>query len=121
MFIMNNEHRIGLKNISKDFTDKTLAELIQSGIGFHHAGLCSTDRNLAESLSNIYTLYYLELFRENAIFILTSTTTLALGVNLPAHLVIIKGKLLLISYILIMQELKIMKQVRDGFRCRIYN
>lgn len=46
----------------------------------HHAGLKSADREIVE-----------ELFRNNKIQILISTSTLAWGVNLPAHLVIIKG------------------------------
>ncbi len=56
--------------------------LIQNGIGFHHAGLLNEDRHLVE-----------QLFRNGKIKVLCATSTLAAGVNLPAHLVIIKGTL----------------------------
>jgi superfamily II RNA helicase len=53
---------------------------IVKGVGCHHAGLSGGDRALVESL-----------FAERAIAVLCTTRTLALGVNLPAHLVIIKS------------------------------
>jgi ATP-dependent DNA helicase HFM1/MER3 len=64
------------------FTDKGLATLVASGIAFHHAGLSLADRNMVEKL-----------FRDNKLMILCSTSTLAVGVNLPAHLVILKNTL----------------------------
>lgn len=60
--------------------DDALREAINFGIGLHHAGLIESDRQLAE-----------ELFLNNKIQILVATSTLAWGVNLPAHLVIVKG------------------------------
>ncbi|KAI1852439.1 hypothetical protein JX266_002617 [Neoarthrinium moseri] len=60
--------------------DEALKEAISFGIGLHHAGLVETDRQLAE-----------ELFLNNKIQILIATSTLAWGVNLPAHLVVVKG------------------------------
>ncbi|KAF7524035.1 hypothetical protein G7054_g11547 [Neopestalotiopsis clavispora] len=60
--------------------DEALKEAISFGIGLHHAGLVETDRQLAE-----------ELFLNNKIQILVATSTLAWGVNLPAHLVVVKG------------------------------
>ena len=60
--------------------DDALREAISFGIGLHHAGLVESDRQLAE-----------ELFANNKIQILVATSTLAWGVNLPAHTVIIKG------------------------------
>ena len=60
--------------------DDALKEAINFGIGLHHAGLIESDRQLAE-----------ELFLNNKIQILVATSTLAWGVNLPAHLVIVKG------------------------------
>ncbi len=54
--------------------------MLQQKIGIHHAGLEQSDRYLIETL-----------FISNKINILFSTSTLALGVNLPARLVIIKG------------------------------
>lgn len=60
--------------------DDALKEAISFGIGLHHAGLVESDRQLAE-----------ELFLNNKIQILIATSTLAWGVNLPAHLVVVKG------------------------------
>lgn len=48
MFILNQEHRMILKNASNELSDKILAELLISGVAFHHAGLCSSDRSLIE-------------------------------------------------------------------------
>lgn len=59
---------------------KDLKELLPNGIGIHHAGLSRADRDLVE-----------QLFADRHFNILVSTATLAWGVNLPAHTVIIKG------------------------------
>ena len=50
------------------------------GIGIHHAGMVRTDRTLVE-----------DLFADGHVKVLVSTATLAWGVNLPAHAVVIKG------------------------------
>lgn len=60
--------------------DDTLKLSLQFGIGLHHAGLIESDRQISHKL-----------FEQNKIQILIATSTLAWGVNLPAHLVIIKG------------------------------
>ncbi|PWW75443.1 Sec63-domain-containing protein [Tuber magnatum] len=60
--------------------DQSLKEALQFGVGLHHAGLIESDRQLVE-----------ELFTYNRIQVLVATSTLAWGVNLPAHLVIVKG------------------------------
>jgi antiviral helicase SLH1 len=60
--------------------DSALREALSFGIGLHHAGLVESDRSLAE-----------ELFASGRIQILVATSTLAWGVNLPAHLVVVKG------------------------------
>ncbi|RDL31450.1 p-loop containing nucleoside triphosphate hydrolase [Venustampulla echinocandica] len=60
--------------------DEALKEALTFGIGLHHAGLVESDRSLSE-----------ELFANNKIQILVATSTLAWGVNLPAHLVVVKG------------------------------
>ncbi|KAL9618637.1 MAG: hypothetical protein Q9160_006678 [Pyrenula sp. 1 TL-2023] len=60
--------------------DSALREALSFGIGLHHAGLVDSDRSLAETL-----------FAENRIQVLVATSTLAWGVNLPAHLVVVKG------------------------------
>ena len=60
--------------------DESFREALSFGIGLHHAGLVESDRALAE-----------QLFAANKIQILVATSTLAWGVNLPAHLVVVKG------------------------------
>ncbi|CCE64212.1 hypothetical protein TPHA_0G03720 [Tetrapisispora phaffii CBS 4417] len=62
------------------FDDHTLNECYNNGVLFHHAGLSLEDRRLVE-----------ETYLDGTIKILCSTTTLAVGINLPAYLVIIKG------------------------------
>lgn len=56
-----------------------LAKAILSGTAFHHGGLVNEQRALVE-----------DAFRENRIKAICSTTTLGLGVNLPAHTVLIR-------------------------------
>lgn len=69
-----------LDMVLSQITDNNLRHTLQFGIGLHHAGLNDRDRSTVE-----------ELFANNKIQILVCTSTLAWGVNLPAHLVIIKG------------------------------
>uniref|UniRef100_A0A6N2NHC6 RNA helicase n=3 Tax=Salix TaxID=40685 RepID=A0A6N2NHC6_SALVM len=69
-----------LQMVLSQVTDQNLRHSLQFGIGLHHAGLNERDRSLVE-----------ELFANNKIQVLVCTSTLAWGVNLPAHLVIIKG------------------------------
>uniref|UniRef100_J3LSQ6 RNA helicase n=1 Tax=Oryza brachyantha TaxID=4533 RepID=J3LSQ6_ORYBR len=57
-----------------------LKDLLPYGFGIHHAGLARADRELIEGL-----------FANKHLQVLVSTATLAWGVNLPAHTVIIKG------------------------------
>lgn len=56
-----------------------MRELFPEGFGIHHAGMLRSDRNLMESV-----------FSRGHIKVLVCTATLAWGVNLPAHAVIIK-------------------------------
>ncbi|EJT52818.1 RNA helicase [Trichosporon asahii var. asahii CBS 2479] len=60
--------------------NKEMKELFDYGFGIHHAGMLRSDRNMMERM-----------FEDNAIKVLCCTSTLAWGVNLPAHAVIIKG------------------------------
>ncbi|SCU87351.1 LAFA_0E06216g1_1 [Lachancea sp. 'fantastica'] len=69
-----------IKRESETVSDRQLAELMQFGFGIHHAGLSKSDRSLSE-----------DLFADGLLSVLVSTATLAWGVNLPAHAVIIKG------------------------------
>ncbi|KAH7879983.1 Sec63 Brl domain-containing protein [Lentinula edodes] len=66
--------------VDRIFDDKRLSEFASLGIGVHHAGLTPNDRRTIE-----------ELFLNKILRIVIATTTLAVGVNLPAHTVIIKG------------------------------
>ena len=66
--------------IAETLLDESLKNTIVFGIGIHHAGLDNNDRQVVESL-----------FVEGKIQILVCTSTLAWGVNFPAHLVIVKG------------------------------
>ena len=61
-------------------TDKRLADCLRHGVGYHSAGEASADRSAMERL-----------FGEGSLPVLCTTTTLAMGVNLPAHLVVIKS------------------------------
>ena len=54
--------------------------MLAFGIWIHHAGLSKKDRLLVE-----------DLFAAGYLQVLCSTATLAWGVNLPAHTVILKG------------------------------
>ncbi|EGV61861.1 Sec63-domain-containing protein [Yamadazyma tenuis ATCC 10573] len=75
---------LGVKEILKSEADmmlnKNLQEILPSGFGIHHAGLNKDERTVVE-----------DLFAQGHIKCLISTATLAWGVNLPAHTVVIKG------------------------------
>jgi ATP-dependent DNA helicase HFM1/MER3 len=60
--------------------DKELVKCLKKGVGYHHSTLTYPERKFVEKL-----------FLNGDIFYICCTTTLALGVNLPAHLVIVKG------------------------------
>ncbi|CDZ98858.1 sec63-domain-containing protein [Phaffia rhodozyma] len=60
--------------------NKEMRELFGYGIGIHHAGMLRTDRNMVERM-----------FESGCLKVLFCTSTLAWGVNLPAHAVVIKG------------------------------
>lgn len=60
--------------------DPNLRDLLPFGFAIHHAGMTREDRTLVE-----------DLFADGAVQVLVCTATLAWGVNLPAHTVIIRG------------------------------
>jgi ATP-dependent DNA helicase HFM1/MER3 len=61
-------------------SDSKLRGAAGLGFGYHHAGVSPDDRSIVE-----------DLFLSGSIQVLCTTSTLAHGVNLPAHLVIVKG------------------------------
>ncbi|KAJ7578996.1 putative RNA helicase [Mycena floridula] len=65
---------------AKNVRDPVLKDLLPFGFAIHHAGMSREDRGLVE-----------DLFGDGVIQVLVCTATLAWGVNLPAHTVIIKG------------------------------
>lgn len=65
---------------STQVQDPSLKLSLGFGIGLHHAGLLPSDQRIVE-----------ELFQNQKIQILIATSTVAWGVNFPAHLVIVKG------------------------------
>ncbi|KAI8321181.1 Sec63-domain-containing protein [Martensiomyces pterosporus] len=69
-----------LRDEAEATRDQALKDLLPFGFGCHHAGMSRADRRLME-----------DLFADGRIKVLVSTATLAWGVNLPAHAVIIKG------------------------------
>ncbi|GJZ02294.1 DExH-box ATP-dependent RNA helicase DExH14, partial [Tanacetum coccineum] len=69
---------INIMEVSKS-RDRQLALLFGLGVGIHHAGMLRADRRLTERL-----------FSDGLLKVLVCTATLAWGVNLPAHTVVIK-------------------------------
>ena len=60
--------------------NREMKQLFDAGFGIHHAGMLRSDRTMMERM-----------FEDNCIKVLCCTSTLAWGVNLPAHAVVIKG------------------------------
>ena len=60
--------------------NKELQQLMGCGVAFHHAGLDAQDRSAIETA-----------FLNEDISVICCTSTLAVGVNLPCHLVVLKG------------------------------
>ncbi|KAH7416947.1 Sec63 Brl domain-containing protein [Cadophora sp. MPI-SDFR-AT-0126] len=72
--------REALSTEAEAVNDRELKDLLPYGFGIHHAGMSRPDRTSVE-----------DLFNDGLIQVLVCTATLAWGVNLPAHTVIIKG------------------------------
>ena len=72
--------REALNTEAEAVNDRELKDLLPYGFGIHHAGMSRPDRTSVE-----------DLFNDGLIQVLVCTATLAWGVNLPAHTVIIKG------------------------------
>lgn len=80
-------HRLAeLQELSQKLTGRNqssiatkLAECIEGGVAFHHAGLTNAQRKLVE-----------DSFKQRALTALVATPTLAAGVNLPARRVLVR-------------------------------
>ncbi|KDD72408.1 Sec63 Brl domain-containing protein, partial [Helicosporidium sp. ATCC 50920] len=72
-------HGLFAKDVHKS-RNREVQEIFALGCGIHHAGMLRPDRTLTERL-----------FSAGIIRVLCCTATLAWGVNLPAHTVVIKG------------------------------
>ncbi|KAL9108874.1 MAG: hypothetical protein Q9227_006405 [Pyrenula ochraceoflavens] len=65
---------------AESVNDANLKDIMPYGFGIHHAGMTLADRTTVQ-----------DLFADGSLQVLVCTATLAWGVNLPAHTVIIKG------------------------------
>ena len=82
-----HEYSVKLDSLANQVLDtgeteitRRLAQCVRGGAAFHHAGLLSEQRKLIE-----------DGFRNNLIKVLSSTPTLAAGLNMPARRVIIRS------------------------------
>lgn len=81
VFIRDPAHASRLEAACAAVRSNTLLkDCIRRGVGFHHGAVEPSDRAMVEHL-----------FRCQDLVVLCTTSTLAVGVNLPAHLVIVKG------------------------------
>lgn len=80
MYFPKSTHFSLFRSESEQVKNLELKDLLPYGFAIHHAGMARVDRALVE-----------DLFADKHIQVLVSTATLAWGVNLPAHTVIIKG------------------------------
>ncbi|XP_075917829.1 putative ATP-dependent DNA helicase HFM1 isoform X1 [Petromyzon marinus] len=79
-FMIDFQHRQRLQKHASCLKDIKLRDLLMKGIAYHHAGMETSDRGNIE-----------DAFLQGELPVLFSTSTLAMGVNLPAHLVIVKS------------------------------
>ncbi|XP_060089016.1 probable ATP-dependent DNA helicase HFM1 [Heteronotia binoei] len=79
-FIMNIEQKQRLQKSANSVKDARLKDLLICGVAYHHAGMEVSDRKITEAAFNM-----------GDVPVLFTTSTLAMGVNLPAHLVVIKS------------------------------
>lgn len=79
-FIEDDRQLLSLVQQSKQVSNGLLQSMLPQGIAFHNAGLSCEDRAIVERL-----------FLEMKIKVLCTTSTLSMGINLPARLVVIKS------------------------------
>ncbi|KAK2197760.1 bifunctional C2 domain superfamily/Helicase [Babesia duncani] len=80
LFCTQSKDRVKLSKTLEHTKFPQLKQLAEYSISIHHAGMPRRDRDLVENM-----------FKEGLVKVLVSTSTLAWGVNLPAHCVIING------------------------------
>jgi helicase len=68
-----------IRDDSDTETSRDLAQCVERGAAFHHAGLSATQRSLVE-----------DAFRDRLLKVISATPTLAAGVNTPARRVIVR-------------------------------
>jgi ATP-dependent DNA helicase HFM1/MER3 len=78
----HSERLARLRQASAGIENAELRACVVSGVGFHSAGLQNKDRQAVERL-----------FKASDLLVVCTTTTLSQGVNLPAHLVVVKSTL----------------------------
>ncbi|XP_060480923.2 putative ATP-dependent DNA helicase HFM1 isoform X1 [Panthera onca] len=79
-FIMAVEQKQRLQKCAYSLRDSKLRDILIYGVAYHHAGMEPSDRKVVEGAFTVGDLP-----------VLFTTSTLAMGVNLPAHLVVIKS------------------------------
>lgn len=85
---LTREERLKLASLSEEILHalskptaqcEKLAKVVARGVAFHHSGLVNAQRHAIENA-----------FRNNVLKVICSTPTLSLGVNLPAHTVLVR-------------------------------
>ncbi|NXE89365.1 HFM1 helicase, partial [Menura novaehollandiae] len=79
-FLLSIEQKQRLQRFANSLKDSKLRDLLTYGVAYHHAGMEISDRKIIEGAFTVGDLP-----------VLFTTSTLAMGVNLPAHLVVIKS------------------------------
>ncbi|NXJ37860.1 HFM1 helicase, partial [Ciconia maguari] len=79
-FLLSIEQKQRLQRSANSLKDSKLRDLLMYGVAYHHAGMEISDRKIIEGAFTVGDLP-----------VLFTTSTLAVGVNLPAHLVVIKS------------------------------
>jgi helicase len=86
--LLTNEEKAKLAELSEEILHalgkptvqcERLAKVIAKGVAFHHSGLVNAQRHAIENA-----------FRNNVLKVICATPTLSLGVNLPAHTVLVR-------------------------------
>ena len=79
-FVRDERQRESLREAAGRAENRQLKVVIQQGVAFHSASLDWSDRELCERL-----------FRDRLVTVMCSTSTLSMGVNLPAFLCVVRG------------------------------